>query len=279
MQSPIISFQVITDTHVTTERDHIYNRHLEQALLDIAAHSTNSIGIMHVGDVTDHGLRAEYAEFVRIWEACKAGLPDMQFTFGNHDLFLGDWSSQLKLYESYTGMNGAYYDKWLQGYHFIFLGSEQGGLKDFAYLTEEQLAWLDRKLGEDASSSKPVFVFLHQPLKDTVAGSLEGQGWHGVIQDEELKAILAKHPQTIMFNGHTHWELEAGHACFEGKGITATLFNAASVAYLWTNADEYKEGSQGYYVDVYEDKVIVRGRDFVTSSWIDKERYEVKLQK
>jgi len=276
MLSPIISFQVITDTHITNDRDHIHNMHFEQALLDIAAHSSNSIGIMHVGDVTDHGLRSEYEEFTRIWKANKAVLPDMLLTYGNHDIFLGEWGSQLKLYESNTGMNGPYYDRWLEGYHFIFLGSEQG-LKDFAYLSAEQLAWLDERLSDQASKAKPVFLFLHQPLKDTVAGSLAEQGWYGVTQDKELKAILKKHPQTIMFNGHTHWELEAGHTCFEGKGETATIFNTASVAYLWTNEDAYKEGSQGFYVDVYADKIIVRGRDFVTSSWLDTERYELKL--
>lgn len=274
MLSPIISFQVITDTHVTNDREHIHNKHFEQALLDIAAHASNSIGIMHVGDVTDHGLRPEYEEFTRIWEANKAGLPEMLLTYGNHDIFLGEWSNQLKLYESSTGMKGPYYDRWLEGYHFIFLGSEQG-LKDFAYLSTEQLDWLDERLGEQASASKPVFLFLHQPLKDTVAGSLEEQGWYGVTQDKELKAILKKHPQTIMFNGHTHWELEAGHTCFEGKGETATIFNTASVAYLWTNEDEYKEGSQGYQVDVYANKIIVRGRDYTTSSWIENEQYEL----
>lgn len=277
MQSPIVSFQVITDTHVTSEREHIHNVHFEQALRDIAANSSNSIGIMHVGDVTDRGLRAEYEEVARIWEANKAGLPDIRFTYGNHDIFLGEWSSQLKLYERFTGMKGPYYDIWLQGYHFIFLGSERS-LKDFAYLTEEQLLWLDQRLGEEASASKPVFVFLHQPLKDTVAGSLEAQGWYGVTQDEELQAIFAKHPQTIMFNGHTHWELEAEHTCVEGEGKAASLFNSASVAYLWTNEDEYKEGSQGYYVDVYADKVIVRGRDFVTASWLAAARFEVRLR-
>lgn len=276
MLSPIISFQVITDTHVTTERDHIHNDHFGQALQDIAAHAANSIGIMHVGDITDRGLRAEYEEVARIWEVNKADLPPIWFTYGNHDVFLGEWSSQLKLYECFTGMKGPYYDVWLQGYHFIFLGSEQG-LKDFAYLDEEQLAWLDQRLGKEASPLKPVFVFLHQPLRDTVAGSLESQGWYGVTQDEELKAILAKHPQTIMFNGHTHWELEAGHTSFDGKGKTASIFNTSSVAYLWTNEDEYKEGSQGFYVDVYEDKVIVRGRDFTTSSWIKSALFEVRL--
>ena len=114
-------------------------------------------------------------------------------------------------------MTGPYHDHWIDGYHFIFLGTEVG-LELFCSLSEAQLAWLDDKLSEEASSDKPVFLFLHQPLKDTVAGSLESQKWFGVTQDEELKAILAKYPQAILFTGHTHWELEAGHNYFDGAG-------------------------------------------------------------
>ncbi|MGO4546539.1 metallophosphoesterase [Paenibacillus sp. 2TAB23] len=273
-RTPIISFQVITDTHVTTDPEHLHNEHWMQALQDIAAHAASSIGIMHVGDVTDRGLRAEYEEFARIWDIYKADLPPIWLTYGNHDIFLGDLESQLSLYEKFTGMKAPYHDVWLQDYHFIFLGSEQG-LKDFAYLSADQLSWLDHKLNERADAAKPKFVFLHQPLKDTVAGSLESQGWFGVTQDKELKEVLEKHPEAIMFSGHTHWELEAGLTAFDGKGETAVLFNCSSVAYLWTNEDEYKEGSQGLYVDVYEDKVIVRGRDFTTSAWVASTAYEV----
>ncbi|MET1167918.1 metallophosphoesterase, partial [Bacillus velezensis] len=59
-EQPIVSFQVITDTHVRDEADHIHNRHLDQALADIATFSQGSSGIMHVGDVTDRGLPSEY---------------------------------------------------------------------------------------------------------------------------------------------------------------------------------------------------------------------------
>lgn len=54
-EQPLASFQVITDTHVRDEADHIHNRHLDQALADIATFSQGSSGIMHVGDVTDRG--------------------------------------------------------------------------------------------------------------------------------------------------------------------------------------------------------------------------------
>jgi hypothetical protein len=144
-------------------------------------------------------------------------------------------------------------------------------------LSENQLGWLDDRLSENASSSHPAFVFLHQPLRNTVAGSFESQGWFGVIEDEPLKAVLANHPRAILFTGHTHWELEAPNNAFDGQGRLPVMFNAASVAYLWTDEDKRKEGSQGYYVEAYKDRVLVRGRDFERGKWIEAAQYQVDL--
>lgn len=275
-EKPIATFQIITDTHVTANPNHEYNRNLELALQDIAARCEGSSGIMHIGDVTDHGFPEEYEEMLHILNTYKETLPAITFTLGNHDVGLGHWESRLALYESQTGMNGPYHDHWIDGYHYIFLGTEKG-LPTFCDLSDEQLQWLEHKLGEQSSPDQPIFLFLHQPLKNTVAGSLESQAWYGVTQDEELKDILSRYPQTLLFTGHTHWELEVANTMFPGHGKMATMFNCASVAYLWTNEDEHKLGSQGFYVEVYKDKVIVRGRDFKTGTWISTAQYEVLL--
>jgi hypothetical protein len=68
-----------------------------------------------------------------------------------------------------------------------------------------------------------------------------------------------------------------------GGGKNAAMFNTGSVGDLWTpSTDTSFEGSQGLYVQVYGDKVLVRGRDFVTGQWVASaqfvvnERYSVK---
>ncbi|TFE23750.1 metallophosphoesterase family protein [Cohnella luojiensis] len=276
LERPLLSFQVITDTHIRSDPEHPYNRRMERALRDIAENAPNSRGIMHAGDVTDYGFPGEYEEFRRIWNENKEGLPKLLLTMGNHDVGLGEWESRLSHFLHATGMGGAYHDHWIDGYHFIFLGTEEG-LELYCSLSNEQLEWLDAKLGEGDSSTKPVFVFLHQPLLDTVAGSLEAQKWSGVTQDAELKSVLSKHRhQAILFTGHTHWEMEAPHNYFDGGALLPPMFNAASVAYLWTDEDEGKEGSQGYYVEVYGDRVVVRGRDFERGAWIEPARVQLE---
>ncbi|PLT48009.1 putative phosphohydrolase, Icc family [Paenibacillus pasadenensis] len=269
----LLQFQVITDTHVKADPLHPYNRNLARALEDIAREAPDSDGIMHAGDITDRGQEAEYAEFNRIWREHGAGLPASCWASGNHDVGLGHWPSRLGAYLDATGMSGPYHDHWVKGYHFIFLGTEQE-LELFSFLSETQLSWLDAKLSEGGDPARPAFVFLHQPLKDTVAGSYEAQRWYGVVQDEALKEVLSKHRNAVLFTGHTHWELEASHTLFDASDSLPRMLNAASVAYLWTDEDEHKDGSQGLYIEVYADRVVVRGRDFAAGEWLDKVRFE-----
>ncbi len=372
---PLAVFQVITDTHIRDDAGHIHNRHFENALEDLASFGAGSLGIMHVGDVTDRGLAAEYREFRRLWNERPAGLPELYVTLGNHDIgavlweengmpvdlsalngpeveealdgrfreradsssaesergtdaeygaeirpnvgsseadgreqagaasapnaaeslveaaaelgldlagmaarLSGSaeadalarelWERRMARFAEGTGEAAPYHDHWLGGYHFIFLGSESPHPKD-CDLSAGQLEWLRERLAEEASASKPIFVFLHQPLKDTVSGSMEEQGWHGVNQDAELKRVLAAYPQAILFSGHTHWQLEAKRMVCDGQGRQPSMFNASSVAYLWTDSDEHLTGSEGLQVEIYADRVVVRGRDFVRRAWIE----------
>ncbi len=315
----IASFQVITDTHLTADPKHLYNQHLELAFNDISKLAQDSLGIMHAGDVTDHGLPAEYAELQRIRSLYGEHLPAMYSTSGNHDV--GDlgwkeemeeleglvslqgqalpelwgqyrqeaaglyqmpsvtevaepvhqlWLHRLGSFNEATATEGAYYQKRLGGYVFIFLGTERPLAKD-CHLSAMQLEWLQQRLqaAVTASPGKPIFVFLHQPLMNTVAGSLEQQGWYGVEQDHELKQLLLEYPQVMLFSGHTHWQLSSPHTMHQSAAGTV-MFNAASVAYLWTDEDEYLEGSQGYYVDIYPAHIVVRGRDFAAGRWLEE---------
>lgn len=186
------------------------------------------------------------------------------------------WERRMRRFADGTGEAAPYHDHWIGGYHFIFLGSESPHPKD-CDLSEAQLTWLQDRLAEEAASDRPIFIFLHQPVRDTVAGSMSEQGWYGVNQDAALKEVLSGYPQAILFTGHTHWQLEAERTMYDGQGVMPSMFNASSVAYLWTDQDEHLTGSEGLQVEIYEDRVAVRGRDFVTRSWIADAEYTVNL--
>lgn len=283
-EQPITEFQMVSDVHITdrtmAESDINYynNQHFVGMLKDVAANSPNSQAIIINGDIADTGKEAEYLQMKRLMSQV-AGIPPIYMSVGNHDLSDTNYDTQARLFIKYanTGTDTVYYDKTINNYHYIFMGSEKQGLR--ADLSEKQLKWLDTLLAEDTQNdpSKPVFVMLHQSLYNTVAGSFPGQNWdgagtEGTAQAKELRAILKKYPQVMFFNGHSHWELNSEGCMYERDEELPNIFNTASVGYLWSSYDiitgEYITGSHGYTIKVYNDKVLVMGRDFENGKYI-----------
>lgn len=280
---PLMEFQVVSDAHISSE---LHAEHFKKMLEDIAKNSPDSAGIFAVGDMVDNGkINTQWKDLWRLYESVE-GAPDMYLGMGNHEIYdfdsynaaLDKFLDNIRLPEGYEKPETPYYDLWIGGLHFIFLGDTDLPSEDVkATIGNEQYAWLAEKLAENADG-RPIFLFMHQPLRDTVSGSLADQGWWGIEDDEYLRVLLEEYPQIIMFNGHTHWTLDDENAMFGGNGA-ATIFNTAGVGYLWTSqykvAGQYLEGSQGYYVKVYEDRIVVQGRDFVNGEWLPAAYFEL----
>lgn len=280
---PLMEFQIVSDIHISKE---LYSENFEDMLKDIVKNSPESIGIFAVGDVVDRGAEAsQWSELWSVYDSVE-GAPEMYIGLGNHESYgfssyrqvLGTFLKNLRLPDGYPTPDTPYYDLWIGGIHFIFLGDTDlpvGSVN--ATIGNEQYAWLSEKLAENADG-RPIFLFMHQPLRDTVSGSLADEGWWGIEDCDYLRVLLEEYPQIIMFNGHTHWTLEDENAMHVTEG-GATIFNTASVGYLWNPyykiTGEYLDGSQGYYVEIYEDRVLVRGRDFVNGEWVPTAHFEL----
>lgn len=288
-------FQVLSDIHITQDgaggEVRLANMHFTQMLNDVKANSLESIGIFVNGDIANSGQKSEYEKMYAMYsEAVAAGgsLPEIHMAIGNHDWMQGNPDGQFQKYAAKFNTNltkqpeKVYYDEEVGGYHFIYLGGETGSLH--ADLSEEQLKWFDKRMTEITNENprKPVFIFLHQPLYNTVAGSLPGQGWHGVANEKALKDILKKYDQAIIFGGHSHWELESEMNMYPADDTMCTAVNTASLGYLWSSYNkiggEFEEGSQGYYVRVYDDKVVFLGREFEQSKWVPSGMFVVQLK-
>lgn len=281
--TPVYELQVLSDIHINVSQSHLHNLHFASALADIKTLSPNSIGIFINGDIADHGEVAEYLSFQQLIKDAGNGLPPVYAAIGNHDLYAGPYDEKLKNFLDHIrpGTDSVYYDLWIDGVHFIFLGSETTGLN--ATLSAEQLGWFREKLAENRDENRPTYVFLHQGLMDTVAGTFAYQGWHGINQAAEFANILKEYPEVILFTGHSHWEMDAFQTMKPRDEKLPTIFNTAAGAYLWNDAsmatDIGVEGSQGYYLYAYGDKVILRGRDFVTGQWIASAQFIVDYGK
>lgn len=274
---PLYSFQILSDTHLQKDLSYVHDVNFANALKDINSVDPDSSRLIINGDVTDCGLKENWDAFSKILSQNKH--PKVDAAFGNHDTWQENtWVDQAAYslskqnFLSYTGEPNIYYDYWLNDNHFIFLGSEKSN-GNYAYLSDTQLKWFDETLAKNAASNKPIFVFIHQPLYDTVSGSKPGQKWNGIEQDEQVRNILAKYPQAILFTGHTHWEFGSKYTMYNEK--ICSMFNIPSCAYCWTDANTEDDISEGYYIDVYKDKVVVKGRNFTTKEWMPNAQYEV----
>ncbi len=285
-EEAINSFFIISDIHIGRSGSaENFKKMLNQAILL----NPNGTAIFIVGDMADNGTEAQFAQMMSLHdEVMKAAGKDASkfplfLTLGNHD-----YPAMSSVFLKYATLpDGTHptdtsYDFWLNGYHYIFLGSDtSSGL--YANLTDETLSWLDTKLSECRDISRPTFVFLHQPMYNTVSGSLPGEGWNGVSNENALRAVFSKYPEVMFFNGHTHWTMDSKGNIFEGtQELPIKIFNCASVSYLWSGYNivtgENLNGSQGYYIEMYDGKVFVRGRDFIEGKWIASAQYLIELE-
>lgn len=270
-ESSALTFSVLSDVHADANK-------LRTAIIDLYFINMDADAMFLNGDIVDEGMPEQYGRVNGVLKETRDLLPDIVIqNIGNHEFFnyrkgrntLADALNYRTLYFQYTGNLSVYHDAWIKGYHFISLGSENANLKSgtnppsAADLSGNQLSWLSRKLKEDYEPGKPIFVFLHQHLKTSIAG------WKGVVQDKELTDILSGYPEVILFTSHTHAPLAK-------DGVIQTepfaMVNTGAVAFI--NESEvgpikrvYKE-SQGLYVEVVGNKVIINGRDFSRNEWI-----------
>lgn len=269
--SLLYRFSVITDLHIKDAApQHI--SHLRASLADIRALAPDSAGIFTVGDNTDGGTVEQYELLTGIVsEALEGSDIPIWYTLGNHDLvFNQDYDTQIGYFKKYTGAPNHYYSVESNGTKFIFLASDEKVGEGVMHA--EQLDWLEAELAS-VGTETPVFLFAHQPLIETVSGSLRSvnpdiQYWYGFVSaTERLRAILKRYPNAILFTGHTHWTFESLQPILFGAGADATFVNCASVGYLWTDDDVSTGGSEGWYVEVYEDYILLKGREFVNGTW------------
>lgn len=284
--APIVEFQVVSDIHVVDKSNHTHNTNYINMLNDISKNSPNSMAMFIVGDMVDSGWESEYKKMANLYKTVD-NLPPYYMAIGNHDLWSGTLQEQNDLFLKYAKLpNGlhpksTHYDFWLNGYHFIFVGNDNLVNMIDATLSNETLDWLDKTLAEDRDANRPSFIFLHQGIYNTVAGTLSGQNWNGIVSASELKlkVILRKYPEVIMFNGHSHWEFDSERNMYPRSSSLPTIFNTSAVAYLTTSynkqSGEKLAGSEGYYIRVYQDKVMVLGRDFTTGEWKSSAQYFV----
>ena len=230
------------------------------------------------GDTVDQGIKNQYDALKKTLLKFKSLLPKTIIkNIGNHEFFNYDIEKNspeevsvfINRYLEFSGEEKVYHDTWINGYHFISLGSEDGNSINLdsikAFISDEQQQWLKDELAENYELGKPIFVFVHQCLNSNA-----NNGWVGSEQSEEIKKILSHYPEVILFTSHTHGDLTEKSIILNQP---FTMVHTGAVHYTIIQKAKGQSRTRepyikGLYVEVKGKKVVIKGRDVKNKSWI-----------
>ncbi|MDR1221625.1 MAG: metallophosphoesterase [Tannerella sp.] len=228
-------FAVISDTHIGNKASKA-----PKALKNIFSHGDLD-AIFVVGDLTDNGIDAQFAEVNATFTNPDHVPPGVAvyYMMGNHDNY-GNYDSSNKLDNSRPSTN-SYLNRLgqplhqyieIKGYPFITVSMTDKGSFDAAakqFLTEKLACAAANHPG------KPIFVFYHIPPGNTCYGSRDEDGWGTTV----LPPFLNGYPQVIVFSGHSHYPLGDPRSIHQGN---YTAVNDGSTIYSEIEKNAVDEG-------------------------------------
>lgn len=294
----VINFVVTGDTQVCN-----YNPSRETNLIstaeDLKNAETTIDAFIVAGDVVENGFQDE---FDRVYEDIKdINVDNFIMCSGNHDIRLREYEQATSRFINFmnslnieeTAIDGLRYTYELNGYKFIVMASDKHEFEE-AFISDEQLQWLNLELKEATAEGKPAFVIAHYPLAEghglpNTWGSANMPGQPGRLpeytrQDDydytgsigkhsnDVYDILTKYKNVFFITGHLH----------TGLGInTYQPINAANnvqginVPSLGINNKDgtYNNPGTGLYVEVTPGEVIFYARDFANGKYLSVDEF------
>lgn len=266
--------------------DYMYSRekNLLNACMDVAGASEQIDALLIDGDIAENGKAAEYKVVLDDLSIIDT-VDNFIFSSGNHDVRLRAFCQTVKTFGEFCNManpeinlDKLYYTYEVNGYKFIVLGTTSSTFEE-ADIDKAELEWFDNELSAAAVDGKPVFVLLHQPLKlthglpDSWNSPFDYAGSVGK-QSDDLKNIMNKYDNVFLLTGHLHSGL--GEANFENIGNFVSV-NAPSLGIVSKDGG-YEAAGTGYMIEVYDNSVIFRARDFANGKYMPEFDREFTLK-
>jgi predicted phosphodiesterase len=266
-------FGVLSDVHIGNDT----------ASDDFAAALTHLSGetdfVCISGDLIHNNSTDQPTEYKRIVDSY-AKVPVYACT-GNHDA--GYFYPIESNVESYTG-RPLYYSITHGNDVFIFVGVKGNNVGTL--FTQAELQWLYETL--EQNRNKRCFVFQHVRPDDSCGNALgiyKNDIWGGTDQTV-FESLLRHYKNIVLFHGHSHLKFDLqkyDDAANIGKMFGCWSVHVPSISVprgtdsvVNPSRTELYSESEGYVVDVYENGIHLRGRDFVkgqflpiASYWLD----------
>lgn len=275
-----LSMAIIADTHLPNRES--AERNLSNAFTDIANSPEKFDAFLMAGDIADYGTDNEYKRFFRVLDKQNA-VKNLFVTMGNHDariFFKKNLRIIVEKTEKYLGINcngKPFYSYDINGYTFIVLCTEKRILEK-AYISDEQIAFLDRELARATENGLPAFVMCHQPFAETHGLPEVWKTGDMGEQNDLVRAVMEKYRNVFFINGHLHGGIfeKIAETINEDNGV----YSISIPGYRKENNFGITDCGVGYYCEVYSDKVIFKARNFLKGEYVngDYTRLEYKLK-
>lgn len=282
---------IVSDTHIDEKHPIkiLPMYHLIKALKD--AEKNGADAFITVGDTTSRGSKKNWDMTRKCFNKVPDAAKKIILTIGNHDGWNDDgYDAAIKeYYSAYKDIckreiNTTYFSEIINGYYFICIGTDSDSGCEAA-ISDTQMDWFRAEMKKAGETNKPIFVFCHQSLNQR-HGLPRTWDRHedpnrpltdGGIGDrsDEVAEILKSYKNVFYFSGHSHMGLcgedmktAEGYSTFEEEdGVT--LINLPSLA-CGNHHGEIQKTGIGLQLEIYEDKVILRPKSFISGKYITK---------
>lgn len=224
---PVMRFVAASDTHIEKLGDVGCQRasamiKTAYAISEADADYKNLDAVVFSGDLTDNGYKRSFYAFTAITNSeIRKGTERLAIIAKSHDSYTY-LSNSPEIFTEITGQESDFH-RVINGFHFIGV-SRSDTIKHYS---KNQIEWLDENIAAavEADPEKPVFVFQHEHVRDTVYGSSKSDGW-GL---DVFTQVLAKYPQVVHISGHSHFPANDPRAIWQGE---FTAINDGGLAYF-----------------------------------------------
>lgn len=225
------------------------------------------------GDAVNNGLLVDLEAFKNLKES-STNVP-LYVCRGNHDTY-NDCNADN--FTKYIEENGLHFEKEIKGDKYLFIGLNAENFT--TPFKSESMEWLKSKLEE--YKNQRVFLMQHVFVGETgnIAGLYPHSDGFDMTEDtcsKEFVDLVSKYRNVIMFTGHSHLDFELqrlgenANVALRTKTLCHRVHtpstskprkNDINTEDIPDNTYTYREGSQGYLVDVYASYIVLHGIDF-----------------
>ena len=276
-------FGVVSDMHLDNDTN---TKAVDTVLKQFAADKVDFVASL--GDNTTNNK----VEQLGNWKQLKLKYPSLSVysTLGNHDILPRHTAGGIGKYDEskYSSFVTASLNRFKQYFEntedydytleqgddlIIFLGLgkadeiTESAAKGGQALGKAQLDWLDETLDQYYNKDKKtghVFLMFHYYTR----GTIDTVTTASALQEgssKKLEAVLAKYKDRglIYFSGHNHYSFDVGMNIFDSRpGYTMVHCPSASRSTSLNDAG-HNMGREGFYVEVYDNFVLVKGYNFL----------------